>query len=172
MNTAEVKPFQMLVAVDSYSNFVIAKLMEDKRSDTVAIAIMEIISVFGKIGNICSDGGPCFIAEDLRKLLEWWTIIHTYTTAYRPQSNGLAERYIGIIKNSMKCSIHTIQSIEKNYMDKPRKWKLYTQHLAEAVLKINVTNESFKKIFNFNPQSMISKPVTAPSLNGYATLLP
>ena len=55
-----------------------------------------VFSEYGWPDPIISDNGPCYSAETFTKLLRDYSVNHI--TNY-PQLNGLAEKYVQIVKN-------------------------------------------------------------------------
>ena len=48
---------------------------------------------------LVSDNGPCYVAETLTNLMKEYTVNHITSSPHYPQSNGLAEKFMHIVKN-------------------------------------------------------------------------
>jgi transposase InsO family protein len=91
-----------LVVVDVASRFVIAKPLPDTKEHTVARALFELFTVFGPPKVMQSDRGTEFVNKVLKKLTAAAGIDHRLVAAYNPQANGLAERAVKSVKQSLK----------------------------------------------------------------------
>ena len=96
--TSENGEQYFVTIVDEYSRFVHVKPIPNKTQ--ASNSVREFVKWFEKQSNrpvlsLHTDGGTEFfeVQNDLKK--EGTDI--TYTTAYTPQSNGLAERYHGVV---------------------------------------------------------------------------
>ena len=57
-----------------------------------------IFSEYGWPETIISDNGPCYSAEAFTKLMTDYSVNHITSSPHYPQSNGLAEKYVQIMK--------------------------------------------------------------------------
>ena len=64
----------------------------------VAIHKKLIFSEYGWPETIVSDNGPCYSAETFTKLMTDYTVNHITSFPHYPQSNGLAQKYMQIVK--------------------------------------------------------------------------
>ena len=58
-----------------------------------------IFSEYGWPETIISDNGPCYSAEIFTKLMTDYSMNHITSSPHYPQPNGLAEKYVQIVKN-------------------------------------------------------------------------
>ena len=58
-----------------------------------------VFSEYGWPETIISDNGPCYSVETFTKLIKDYSINHITISPHYLQSNGLAEKYIQIVKN-------------------------------------------------------------------------
>ena len=65
----------------------------------VASQMKLIYSEYGWPETIVSDNGPCYSAEIFTKLMTDYSVNHITSFPHYPQSNGLAEKYVQIVKN-------------------------------------------------------------------------
>ena len=88
-----------LLIVNYTSRFpVVCKLM----STTVQQAVSQMKLIFSEYGwpeTIVSDNGLCCSAETFTKLMTDYSVNHITSSQHYPQSNGLAEKYVQIVKN-------------------------------------------------------------------------
>ena len=87
-----------LIVVDYYSNFPeVAKLSVPNTSNIVT----QLKSMFARHGVpkvLFSDNGPQYASMEFRNFMNAWGIEHKTSSPYFAQSNGKAERGVGIIK--------------------------------------------------------------------------
>ena len=92
----------ILVLVDRFSRWPVAVPIKDSCTETIINALMhDWISLYGIPETITSDRGSQFLSQEWKDLLKFLGICHICTTAYHPQSNGLAERTIQTIKKPL-----------------------------------------------------------------------
>ena len=58
-----------------------------------------VFSEYGWLETIITDNGPCYSAETFTKLMRDYSINHIISSPHYPQLNGLAEKYVQIMKN-------------------------------------------------------------------------
>ena len=49
--------------------------------------------------HMVSDNGPCYAVETFMNLIKEYIVNHITSSLHYPQSNGLAEKFIQIVKN-------------------------------------------------------------------------
>ena len=88
-----------LLIVDYMSRIpVVCKLMSTTAQQVVS-QIKLIFSEYGWPETMVSDNGPCYSAETFTKLMTDYSVNHITSSPHYPQSNGLAEKYVQIVKN-------------------------------------------------------------------------
>lgn len=92
----------ILILVDVATRFVVAKPLPNTQEATVARALFEVFTTFGPPKAMQSDQGKEFTNRLLAKLSKAAGIDHRFVAAYNPQANGLAERSVRTIKESLK----------------------------------------------------------------------
>ena len=92
----ENESYQLIV--DYASRFpIICKLTSTMAQ--VASQMKLIFSEYGWPETTVSDNGPCYAAETFTKLMTDHSVNHITSSPHYPQSNGLAEKYVQIVKN-------------------------------------------------------------------------
>ena len=91
--------------IEQFSNYVTLIPLPDKMATTIAEALFErIILVHGTPRRILSDREAVFCkSEVVRGLTNIFQIQQVFTSAYRPNSNGMVERVHRFINACMKC---------------------------------------------------------------------
>ncbi|MBW0581194.1 hypothetical protein O181_120909 [Austropuccinia psidii MF-1] len=75
---------------------------EDTEMDTALVFWNNIISMCGVPKNIISDGDPKFTPEFLTNLYDMLGIKLSFSTAYHPQTDGLAEKMIQTMEDILR----------------------------------------------------------------------
>ena len=97
----------ILTVGDYFSKYFIAVPLRRHTAEDVAEAI--VIEWICKLGGcpltIHSDRAPEFCSKVMKQIWEMLQIHHTKTLPYRPQSDGMVERFNGTIQQMLKCAI-------------------------------------------------------------------
>lgn len=92
-----------IVVVDYYSRWIEVKMLKDKTAGTVIQKLKLIFAVHGFPKVIVCDNMP-FASYTFKQFAESYDIQLVYSSPRYPQSNGLSEKAVGIVKNMMrKC---------------------------------------------------------------------
>ena len=92
---------RVMICVEHLSRYVIIIPLRNKSSAEVAFAFLtQVIATYGVCGEVLSDQGGEFMGE-MHCLLQRNGIEHRRTSAYRAQSNGLAERAVQTVKKAV-----------------------------------------------------------------------
>ena len=84
----------IIVAMDYFSKWPEAKALSNIRAETVAEFIYnDIICRHGVPQEILSDRGTSFVNKVINELCEKYQTKHRLTSPYRPQTNGMVERF-------------------------------------------------------------------------------
>ena len=100
----EYRGKMILLMIDSFSKRIWCNLMNTDTTATKTLAVLFgwFCDSTGFPTSLVSDNGPQFTAAIFKEKLEKWGIKHVLTPPYHPQSNGLAERAVGIVKSKLK----------------------------------------------------------------------
>lgn len=112
----------ILVAVDCFSKFPFAAATVNADSATVIKFLQELFAITGPPKTLLSDNGPAFASAELAAYLDSANVKvhHTFSSAHRPEANGMAERMVGNIKSTLT----------KILVEKGGSW---TDHLAATL---------------------------------------
>ena len=103
MDLGEVEGNQFLIMVDVATRYCQAGWIKDKTSETIIdIFIQKWVSIFGTPRVIFSENGREFNNEKLRIMAEKFNIKVKNTSAESPWSNGLCEKMVGLVKETMR----------------------------------------------------------------------
>lgn len=88
----------LFVAVDDHARVAFTELHPDERQDAAVRFLEHTLAYFRRIGvtvkRILTDNGPAFRSHVFAAACRRLNIQHRFTRAYRPQTNGKAERFI------------------------------------------------------------------------------
>ena len=93
----ESQPY--LLIVDYTSRFPIVRRLKLMSAQSVTEHFKSIFSEYGWPDTLVSDNGPCYTAEMFTNLMKEYPVNHITSSPHYPQSNGLAEKFVQIIKN-------------------------------------------------------------------------
>lgn len=101
----------ILTVVDFFSKKGYALALKNKEGRTVRDAMKKILdSMPIKPASVRSDNGSEFKSNLFKKLLESFAIKHVFSSPHTPQSNGLVERFNGVLKNVIIQYIHVTKT--------------------------------------------------------------
>jgi transposase InsO family protein len=91
------------VAVDDYSRLAYAEVLDDEKASTAIGFLRRALAFYARHGirvkRILTDNGPAYRATMHALACKHLRIRHQRTRAYRPQTNGKAERFIRTLLN-------------------------------------------------------------------------
>ena len=91
-----------MVVVDAYSKFPEVIKMTNTTAQTTITALRDIFSRHGLPEILVSDNGAQFTARDFEQFCSNNGILHRTSAAYKPSTNGQAERVVQILKSAIK----------------------------------------------------------------------
>ena len=100
-----------LVAVDAYSKWPEVKVLSTTTVSKTLNVLREWFATHGIPEHLVTDNGPQFVAEEFDVFTKHNGIKHTKSAPYHPASNGLAERFIKSMKQSLKASANDGRSL-------------------------------------------------------------
>ena len=88
-----------LLLVNYTSQFPIVRRLTSMMAHHIADHCKQIFSEYSWPETLTSDNGPCYASETFKKLMTEFNVNHITSSPHYPQSNGLAEKYVQIVKN-------------------------------------------------------------------------
>ena len=88
-----------LLIVDYTSRFPVVCKFSSMTGQHVATQYKLIFSEYGWPETLISDNGPCYTSEIFTSVMKAYSVNHIASSLYYPQSNGLVEKYIQIVKS-------------------------------------------------------------------------
>ena len=88
-----------LLLVDYTSHFPIVHKLRSMTGQHIVDHFKQIFAEYGWPDTIVSDNGPCYTTEMFKGLMKEYQVNHITSLPHYLQSNGLAEKYIQIVKN-------------------------------------------------------------------------
>ena len=119
-----------LVIVDHFSKWAVAVPVRRKTSAAAAVALEQraLPALLRRPARLLTDNGGEFVGPEFQEVLKRWGIQQTFSTPYRPQSNGAVERLNRTLGQELRM-----------LSDKPDDWDL---HLPKAMATYNGTMHS------------------------------
>lgn len=88
----------LFVGVDDHARIGFTQIHRRERANNAAAFLRAAVAYFATLGvivkRVLTDNGACFRAKRFRNACRRLGIRHSFTRAYRPQTNGKAERFI------------------------------------------------------------------------------
>ena len=100
--TGPISGFMYMVVVDAYSKFSEVVKMTNTTAQTTITALRDIFSRHGLLKILVSDNGAQCDARDFEQFCSNNGILHRISAAYKPSTNGQAERVVHILKTAIK----------------------------------------------------------------------
>jgi transposase InsO family protein len=103
----------LLVIVDYYSNYVEVESVKSATSANVIKVFHAMFARWGIAQELVTDNGPQFASQEFARFTEHWGVKHITSSLHYPQSNGKAERAVGVIKDLFrKCKASGVSEAE------------------------------------------------------------
>ena len=88
-----------LLVVDYTSRFLVVHKLTSLTGQHITTQCKLIFSEYGWQETLISDNGPCYTAEVFTNLMREYNVNHITSSPHYPQSNGLAVKYVQLVKN-------------------------------------------------------------------------
>lgn len=127
----------ILVLVDYYSRFVLAKFVRSTAMEHVAAVLVPIFEMLGNPKSIRSCNGPPFNGGEWSEFCEKRNIGTEFSTPGHPQQNGVVERYMKMINKIITIAVANNSNCEellKEAVDAHNMATQRTTNLAPEVL--------------------------------------
>jgi transposase InsO family protein len=107
----------ILVIMDYFTKYVILVPTKDQKAVTVARAMVDhVFSILGIPKLVHSDRGTDFCSKVFRETCRLFNIDKTYTTPWRPQSDGMVERMNRTLGSMLKVYTNKLQDDWDQYL--------------------------------------------------------
>ena len=93
-----LKQTPYLLTVDYYSHYPEIALLSNESGRQVIVQLKSLFARHGIASTLMSDGGPQFSSAEFRQFTNEWAIEHNMSSPYYPQSNGLVENCVKVVK--------------------------------------------------------------------------
>ena len=88
----------LFVAVDDHARIAFTAMKPDEKTPQAVAFLQEAVAYYKTLGvsikRLLTDNGAAFRSRDFAKACKDLNVVHKFTRAYRPQTNGKAERFI------------------------------------------------------------------------------
>ena len=88
----------LFVAVDDHARIAFTAMHPDEKKPQAVQFLRDAVAYYAKLGittrRLLTDNGAAFRSKDFAHACKQLGIVHKFTRAYRPQTNGKAERFI------------------------------------------------------------------------------
>ena len=88
-----------LLIVDFTLRFPIVRKLKSMTAKHVASHFSQVFGEYGWPDTLLTDNGPCYASHEFKQLMADMSVNHITSSPHYPQSNGLAEKYVQIVKN-------------------------------------------------------------------------
>ena len=105
-----------LLVVDYTSRSPIVRELKSMSAQHIVEHFRLIFSEYGWPDTLISDKGPCYIAETFTNLMKKYAVNHIRSSPHYCQSNGLAEKFVQIVKNLFQKAKDEGTDIHKGLM--------------------------------------------------------
>ncbi|XP_049268628.1 uncharacterized protein K02A2.6-like isoform X1 [Rhipicephalus sanguineus] len=91
-----------IVVFDALSNFPEVQKLSDMSAQSTIAALSAIFARFGVPVEVCTDNGPQFSSHEFLLFSRRYDFTHVTSSPHYPQSNGLAEKGVQVVKRILK----------------------------------------------------------------------
>uniref|UniRef100_A0A0K0FH79 CCHC-type domain-containing protein n=1 Tax=Strongyloides venezuelensis TaxID=75913 RepID=A0A0K0FH79_STRVS len=152
----------IILLVNAYSNYLHAAVIPNKKSGTIIAFFEPIICNQYPYHILVSDNEPVFRSKELIQFFETCSIYYEYpvevmnSIPYTPTTNGLAEKYVGLLKRKLVKGISQNMSFKQSF-----KWSVdslnntinsRTKHTPARLYYVN----NHEPIHDFFPSKLIT----------------
>eukprot|EP00794_Sanderia_malayensis_P013568 gene13568-14969_t len=119
----------ILSVIDYYTKYAEAEALPNQEAETIVRALEEIFARHGMPSVLLTDQGRNFESHLMKSACQLFGIEKRRTTAYHPQTDGLCERFNGVLKALLRMKVNS----DKNDWD---------EQLPHALLAYQVSKQS------------------------------
>ncbi|GAB0088957.1 Zinc finger, CCHC-type [Sergentomyia squamirostris] len=139
----------VILLVDSYSRWVEAKVMTNTSAGAVNDFLSEIFMRMGTPRELVSDNGPPFGSNEFIDFCKSKNIKVLKSPPYHPQSNGICERAVQTVKNSLKREMISGHFNPSQLQKKLNDYMTHHNHAPTTTAKMSPA----EMVFNFAPNN-------------------
>ena len=88
-----------LLIADYTSRFSMIHKLSSMTGKAIAHHMQAIFAKYGWPNTLVTGSGPCYTSREFQMLMQSMSVNHITSPPHYPQNNGLAEKFVGIIKN-------------------------------------------------------------------------
>ena len=88
-----------LLIVDYTSRFLVVHKLSSMTGLHIANQCKLLFSEYGWSETLISGNGPCYTAQAFTSIMKSYNVNHITSSLHYPQSNGLTEKYVQIVKS-------------------------------------------------------------------------
>ena len=88
-----------LLLIDYARRFPVVRKLTSMTAQHIVGHIKQIFAEYGWPDTLVSDNRPCYASKTFKQLMEEYQVNHIMSSPHYPQSNGLAKKYVQIVKN-------------------------------------------------------------------------
>ena len=114
-----------LLVVDYFSRYVEVQTLSSTTSASVIRALKAIFSRHGIPTTLVSDNGPQYSSQEFQGFSQEYNFTHTTSSPHYPQSNGLVERMVKMVKSLLSKSFDLYLALLA-YRSTPLPWCGYS----------------------------------------------
>ena len=126
-----------LIAVDAFSKWPEVRAMSYITVPVTFDVLREWFSLHGIPEQVVTDNGSQFTSEGSRVFAKQNGVRHTKSAPYHPFSNGLAERFVQSLKQSLKATINDGRSLTRRLSSFLLTYRTTTTGVAPCTLLMN-----------------------------------
>ncbi|XP_063917307.1 uncharacterized protein K02A2.6-like [Zophobas morio] len=109
----EFKGIHYLICVDYYSKYIeVENLGKNMTSFHIINKFKSMFARHGVPQYLVSDGGTQFTSQEFNNFAKQWNFVQQVTSPTHSQSNGMAERHVQTIKNTIKKAIEDHKDLD------------------------------------------------------------
>ena len=99
MDIFHFKGISYLLIVDYTSQYPVVHKLTSMTGQHITSHFKAICSEYGWPDTLVSDNGLCYVSEVFTNLMMQYNVNHITSSSHYPQSNGLAKKYMQVVKN-------------------------------------------------------------------------
>ncbi|EPZ31714.1 Ribonuclease H-like domain-containing protein [Rozella allomycis CSF55] len=159
----------LLLIIDTCTRFIFLRALQATAMNTIATTLFSLFCEFGFPKSIQSDNGREFLNRIISELMTLSNINQWFITPYNPRANGIAERFIGTVANTIYKNVRGNDTQWDNFIDQ-------TQYILNVRVSDTTKSTPFSLMFarrpnyikdfnNETPRQGISEKELIPRLN-------